>query len=136
MYSKKYQLNYRCPKASIQKHEKMENFNFLIYKQFLTNGELRWATIALFYYALHKTQKMILLNSTSVYPRGHTRRRFEIDHILSNIYPGLLVQYMNLEERSCQARYCPVISLRWDKEPQKTMINTFLTQTENYFSTL
>jgi hypothetical protein len=76
------------------------------------------------------------MNSSSVYPRGHNRLRFEIDQVLSSIYPNLLTQYMNLEERASQARYCPVISLKWDKDPQKKMINTFLSQTEKYFSNL
>lgn len=134
--SKKYKLNYRCPKASINKHEIMEKNNFTIYKQLMNKGDLRWATIALFYYALHKTQKLILQNSTSIYPRGHNRRRYEMDQILSNLHPNLLTQYMNLEERSCQARYCPSISLKWKNEPHKSMITTFLNQSEAYFINL
>lgn len=135
MYLKKYKLIFPCPNASVKKHEKMEKFNLKAYEKCIQSGDLRWATISLFYYALHKTQKLIMQKSSS-YPSNHVNRRIDIDKILSTYHPKVLSQYMNLEAYSRQARYCPEISLKWDKEPQKTMINTFLTQTENYFSKL
>jgi len=135
MYPKKYKLKFPCPDATIQKHEKMEKFNLTVYEKCCQSGDLRWATISLFYYALHKTQKLIMQNS-SFYPRNHVNRRMDIDKILSNYHPKVLSQYMNLEAYSRQARYCPEISLKWDNEPQKSMIVSFLNQTEVYFKNL